>query len=66
MIKNKILLKNDIYFINYFIIKKDRQSLSTSELQGTRTEKILTSKTAPEIFLKDIINWLKKSSVMKK
>lgn len=60
MIKNKILLSNDIYFVNYFIIKKDRAALSASALKGTRTEKILISKEKPKIFLKEIVGWLKK------
>lgn len=60
MIKSKLLSSNDIYFINYFIIKKDRETLPISLLRGTRTERILISKENPKKFLKEITTWFKK------
>lgn len=44
MILRKMLSKNRIYFINYFLIKEDREKLPPRSLKNTWTEKILYSK----------------------
>ena len=55
----KTFRKDSINFINYFIIKKDREALPSDILRGTRTEKILISKKTPKVFLKEIVGWVK-------
>ena len=55
MIARKILSKNKVYFINYFLIKTDREKLSPRLLKNTWTEKILYSKQKnPSKYLKHL------------
>jgi len=61
MLKNKVLNNNKINFINYFIIKKDRERIDPKLLLKTRTHKIYSYKEGDKKYLKEIVTWVAKT-----
>jgi tRNA 2-selenouridine synthase SelU len=57
MLKNRLFELNDINFINYLIIKEDRQKISEQKLINTRTRKILAVKDGENAYVDEIISW---------
>lgn len=59
MIKNKILINNQINFIYYFIIKKDREKIGEDNLKNTKTIKILHTKNKTNNYTTEMFSWVK-------
>jgi|SRR3989339_11195 predicted amidophosphoribosyltransferase len=58
MFKNNLPSFNGINFINYFIIKEDREKMGKKLSSDSRTFKILTSKHNETRYLEEITEWV--------
>ncbi len=57
MFKKKIFSQNDLHWINYFIIKEDREKMG-EKIKGTRTEKLFAFKSGDYSHIQEIVGWV--------
>ena len=58
MFQNKIFDFNEINYLNYFIIKEDREHLGDEILAASRTSKIFSTKEGRCNYCAEMCNWL--------